>query len=206
MNCFLLQSTKTICCFKPRIHSLHLSTIDVNEHSCLCMFGGKVSQWQGNISTANGIFETLLSMPVSNKPNWDNKSWQQITFNANFNVTARWKLWVSFVKFKLQVKFALVNSARESLCLENRVKKFKVRLKRATNPWNEVEWELFQYLNIHTLNFIIYKLWRVAIRQRFAWSEICSSNYSTSLRCEMFSSGMLFLEKKENRTDSHGII
>lgn len=44
--------------------------------------------------------------------NWDNKTWQQITLNANFNVTDRWKLWVSFVKFKLQVKVALVNKER----------------------------------------------------------------------------------------------
>lgn len=122
VDCFHWMSTKTICYFKPHTHSLHLNTKDVNERSGHCTEGRK-----GLSTDGKGKFMVLteFSHPsswrlVSNKPNWDNKSWQQITFNANFNVTDRWKLWVSFVKFKLQVKFALVNSARpdylESLC------------------------------------------------------------------------------------------
>lgn len=115
LDCFQWMSTKTICCFKPHAHSLHLNTKDVNERSGSCIEGRK------GLPTADGkrkfMVLTEFSRPspwrlVSTKPNWDNKSWQQITFNANFNVTDRWKLWVSFVKFKLQVKFALVNSAR----------------------------------------------------------------------------------------------
>ena len=157
------------------------------------------------------FFQTFTSKLVSNKPNWDNKSWQQITFNANFNVTVRWKLGVSFVKFKLRVKVALVNNGQvglaESLYLANQSGNLIVPPKRATNPWNEVEWEFFQYLNIHTHSLIIYKFWRVAIWQRFPWSEIWSSNSSTSLRSEMYSSGMnLSMKKKSYEIARNNII
>lgn len=41
VDCFPLTSSKTICCFKPHIHSLHLKTMDVNERSCRCIVGRK---------------------------------------------------------------------------------------------------------------------------------------------------------------------
>lgn len=127
IDCLILTKyTKTICCFKPHIYSLHLNTKDVNERRCLCFqdrLEKRLSLYEGKRFRANGIFSYFTMKASVKQANWDNKTWQQITLNANFNVTDRWKLWVSFVKFKLQVKVALVNKERlnrlESLLWRN---------------------------------------------------------------------------------------